>query len=81
MITYCDLEAMKRINKIAFAYIISKDNEDVFKLNYLLESAYRNALLFIGTIIMMGIISWITFLVGGGLLILNVIVMRYYRKA
>lgn len=80
-ITYCDNEALSKINKMAYAYVFSKDIEDIFKLNFLVECILRNFVLYFGTIVFMGIVSWIIFIIGVVLFVVNIIVMYYYRKA
>ena len=72
---------MKRLNRMALAFLLSKDNQDIYQINEYALSFLRNILLYLGTIIVMGLTSWPVFVVGGTLLLFNLLVMKYYRKA
>lgn len=78
---YADLSVFRRINRLAIAYLISKDNEDFYNINEYFFSFLRNILLFLGTIIIMGLTSWPVFIVGGVLFICNLFMMYLYRKS
>lgn len=76
---------MERVEKESKAYlsvqVYARDNEDMFIINNLFLSSTSNILFYIGTIIVSGYENWVFFLVGTGILFLNMLVLMVYMQA